>query len=383
MKLHARGIASSISSLIVGEIAHTLTVANGKERILSVNDGYNSAAIGPAAIISSLPFEGLPQEFKLLPSVHSAGALDHLAEGDIVLIKPDGELHTLYRRQSDHNALFVTDRCNSNCLMCSQPPKDRDDIGFFLEINMRLLELIPKDIHILGITGGEPTLLGPRLYFMLRKIKDRLPDTEIHMLTNGRAFAWMNYAELVASVDNPRMVYAIPLYSDYYALHDYIVQAKDAFSQTTLGIHNLARLNQRIEIRIVLHKQVIPRLKQLANFIYRNMPFVDHVALMGLEYTGYTPHNDPLLWIDPYDYVEQLNDAVEFLALNGVNVSIYNLQLCLLPKHLWKYCRKSISDWKQIYIDECMQCDWREECGGLFMSSTRKHSSHIAPMKKQ
>ena len=33
------------------------------------------------------------------------------------------------------------------------------------------------------------------------------------------------------------VVFAIPLYSDIYSKHDYIVQAKDAFYQTCLGIH--------------------------------------------------------------------------------------------------------------------------------------------------
>jgi hypothetical protein len=107
------------------------------------------------------------------------------------------------------------------------------------------------------------------------------------------------------------------------------------------------------------------------------MPFVEHVALMGLEYTGYTPHNDPLLWIDPIEYAEQLNEAVVFLTDHRMNVSIYNHQLCLLPKELWKHCRKSISDWKNVYLDECASCSVLENCGGLFASGLRKHSPYI------
>ncbi len=61
----------------------------------------------------------------------------------------------------------------------------------------------------------------------------------------------------------------IPLYSDFYQIHDYIVQAENAFYQTILGIHNLSRYNIRVEIRIVLHKQSIGRLEQLSNYIYK------------------------------------------------------------------------------------------------------------------
>jgi His-Xaa-Ser system radical SAM maturase HxsC len=167
------------------------------------------------------------------------------------------------------------------------------------------------------------------------------------------------------------------LYSDYYQSHDYIVQAKDAFNQTMLGLHNLATYDQRIEIRIVLHKQTIPRLTKLAKYIYKNLPFVEHVAFMGLEYTGYTPYNIDKLWIDPFEYREELEEAVEYLATHGMNVSIYNSQLCVLPETIWKYARKSISDWKNIYLKECSGCIERENCGGLFSSCEQMYSSHL------
>ena len=310
------------------------------------------------------------------PFVYRTPFLSHLETDDIVVINQNGRVDTLFRKRSPHNALFITDRCNSNCLMCSQPPKDIDDLGYHYEINARLIPLIPKDTQELGITGGEPTLLGDRLRDLFVLLKDELPDTEIHVLTNGRAFAWKKVVQSLSSVDNPRVVYGVPLYSDYYAQHDYIVQAKDAFAQTVMGLHNLARYDQRIEIRVVLHKQSYARLPQLARFIYKNLPFVEHVALMGLEYTGYTPHNDELLWIEPSRYVEHLAEAADYLDDFGINISIYNLQLCLLPQNLWRFCRKSISDWKREYLDECQKCKMLNECGGVFATS-RRYSDEI------
>jgi len=60
-----------------------------------------------------------------------------------------------------------------------------------------------------------------------------------------------------------------------------------------------------------------------------------------------------------------------------MNVSIYNHQLCVLRKSLWKFARKSISDWKNIYLDECASCRAKEECGGLFKWATKLHSAHV------
>src|SRR5260370_18677020 len=109
----------------------------------------------------------------------------------------------------------------------------------------------------------------------------------------------------------------------------------------------------------------------------RNFPFVVHVALMGLEPTGYTPRNKEQLWIDPVDYQDKLEAAVEILATRGMNVSIYNSQLCLLRPSLWKFARKSISDWKNVYLQECQACNVMEQCGGLFQSAEKMHIPHI------
>jgi len=261
--------------------------------------------------------------------------------------------------------------------MCSQPPKNRNDIPYLFNLYKKLIPLIPKDCNEIGITGGEPTLMGDLFFDLLKMIKDQLPNTEIHCLSNGRSFAWKSTSEKLADLNLNRLMLGIPLYSDYYKVHDYIVQAPNAFNQTMQGLYNLALNDQRIEIRIVLHKQSIPRLVKLAKFIYMNLPFVEHVVFMGLEYTGYTPHNIEKLWIDPADYMIELEEAVEFLAINGMNVSIYNSQLCLMPEGLWKYSRKSISDWKNIYLKECENCKMLDSCGGLFASNERKHSKYI------
>ena len=55
---------------------------------------------------------------------------------------------------------------------------------------------------------------------------------------------------------------------------------------------------QKVEIK-VLHKQTIPGLIDLNKYISNNLRFEDHVALMGLEITGYTRANLEDLWIDP------------------------------------------------------------------------------------
>lgn len=106
-----------------------------------------------------------------------------------------------------------------------------------------------------------------------------------------------------------------------YQKRMHVVQARGAFDQTVLG--QLARYDLRVEIRVVLHALTIPRLAELAEYIYRNLTFVEHVALMGLENIGYAPRNMDKLWIDPANYQDQLELAVEILSTRGMHVSTY------------------------------------------------------------
>lgn len=376
MLLRTKGISRNIYEPLVGRVTRNPDKLDENTFLISENEVYEIKNKNFKGVLTKAD---LTESNFVFPTVSKTPTFEHLEEDDIVAVSNDGNINTLYRVNSFHNTLLATERCNSNCLMCSQPPRDKNDIPRLYDIHQKLIPLIPKDCTELGISGGEPTLMGELFFQTLETLKEQLPDTEIHVLTNGRSFAWHNIAERLAKIDYKRLMLGIPVYADYYQVHDYIVQAKDAFNQTILGLHNLARYNQRIEIRIVLHKQSIPRLTKLARYIYKNLPFAEHVTFMGLEYIGYTPHNIEKLWIDPYDYVEELGEAVEFLAGQGMNVSIYNSQLCVLPENLWQYCRKSISDWKNEYLPECKSCNKLNDCVGLFTWNLKKHSEHIKP----
>jgi His-Xaa-Ser system radical SAM maturase HxsC len=308
--------------------------------------------------------------------------LSYLSHGDIVRIdESQGHLRVVYRRNSPHNVLFFTERCNSRCLMCSQPPRRIDDAYLIDEI-LAAIPLMSPDTQELCITGGEPTLLGERLLEVIHAAKRHLPRTSLHMLSNGRLFRDAGLARQVAEVGHPDFMIGIPLYSDIASRHDFVVQTKGAFDETIRGIINLARSEQRIEIRFVIHQQTFSRLPHTARFITRNLPFVDQVALMGLEMMGFAKSNLEALWIDPIDYQSQLREAVVELKAARIPVMIYNHQLCLLDKNLWPVARRSISDWKNVYMPECAHCGVKDECGGFFSSASVRYSNHIRPLEK-
>src|SRR5262249_54848364 len=143
------------------------------------------------------------------------------------------------------------------------------------------------------------------------------------------------------------------------------------------GIMNLAALDQAVEIRVVIHKQTAPYLVDIAEFIARNLPFVNQVALMGLEMIGFARANIDDVWIDPIEYREELRQAVMLLDRRRIKTMIYNHQLCLVDREVWPWTVKSISDWKNEYHPECLNCSVRDRCGGFFFSAKYRMSNHI------
>ena len=119
--------------------------------------------------------------------------------------------------------------------------------------NLELIDLIEDPPPYLTITGGEPTLLGENLFTLISQLKTSMPTTELHMLTNGRTFAFPEYARTFAGIEHPNHQPRNPLYSDTAGVHDYVVQAKGAFDQTVAGFHQAARHGIRVEVRVVLH----------------------------------------------------------------------------------------------------------------------------------
>ncbi len=383
MRLWSMGIAQSLEQTVIARLTES-PVPRREERADFI--AYGSAAAlaafsddwdGYAGALCTDPHGSAPPV--PLPAIHAPPNLEYLRQGDVVALRPSGVVNVLYRRTSLHNTILATERCNSLCLMCSQPPKARDD-SYRVGETLRLLELIDPETQELGLSGGEPTLLGDSFFAIVEKAERCLPQTALHVLTNGRNFKDASFAHRLGVIRHHDMMLGIPLYSDIDWRHDYVVQAPGAYDETLAGFYNLARTGVRTELRVVLHRQTVDRLPQLAEFIVRNLPFVEQVALMGLEMFGFTPRNLDVLWVDPVDYAAQLEAATRTIAQAGMRVLIYNHQLCTLPRSLWPFAVRSISDWKNVYLESCAGCGVRDYCGGFFQSATKRHSAHIRPL---
>ena len=236
-----------------------------------------------------------------------------LEEGDIVDYDPGrGKATVLFRESDVHHSLFLTNRCNSYCLMCSQPPTRQDD-GWLVDQAIEIVRHVRTPPVVIGISGGEPLLAAAGLEHVLATITDCWPDAMVEVLTNGRLLHDSRVKHALFSSPPTNVRWLVPLYGHADFLHDFVVQSPGAFDETLDGLLTLQESHQPIQLRIVLIKPVLEVLDELCRFIGQNLPFVECVALMACEPTGFALANRDLCELDLFDAGQMLERASRVL----------------------------------------------------------------------
>lgn len=303
--------------------------------------------------------------------------LDKFHQNDIISINYDG-ISFLWEFNSSDNCFFITESCSCKCVMCPQPPNKHNPI--LEKIADDVLSLIPKTYRgDICITGGEPTIIKEYFLSLIMRIREKFPYNFLMVLTNGKSFANYDFLNDFSKI-RTKSILAVSMHSDIDYIHDKIVGASKSFDKTQKGIYNLAKAQENIEIRFVISKLNYKRLPNFAEFIYRNFPFIRHVALMGMEYKGLASDNYEDISINPIEYKKYLYEAVRKLDNYNMSFSIYNVPLCLLDERIRKNAAKSISKWKQEYVEECDGCLLKDKCCGVFKTSGEHVYKNISPI---
>ena len=237
-----------------------------------------------------------------------------------------------------------------------------------------------QEISHIGITGGEPTLLGKKFVAFLQRCTSEHPNAVINVLTNGKAFADKSFARDVAEAASSNTLFCISLHAEIDRLHDAIVGKHGSFQDTQRGIYALAEQGARLEIRHVVSRMNYRRLSYFAEHLYNYFPFCVHYAFMGMEVCGHAGENMERLYIPPHEYREELAEAVIYLHRRGLSPSVYNIPLCMCDPRIREFARQSISAWKNTYPSLCDACARRGECAGFFSTSIKIPLEHLQPI---
>lgn len=367
---------------IIGKIIKNQNIEDNPSNYIQVLDDENIDKYQKGC--KGYIFESLPQNVNLNYDSYGYNIknFETLINYDVIEMFDNGIIRVLYRDDSDDNAIVVTNQCNSNCIMCPDSDvvrntRENPNIKTILEH----IECIPDDTEHITITGGEVGILKGDFIKVLEKCKNCLPNTNFLVLTNGRVFSVEQYTEKVADVIPNNIRFAIPIYAANYQLHDEITRVSGSFKQAIEGIHNLINKKINIEIRIVVLKKNYKELENIANFIVRNMPQVDMVNIMALEMTGNAFKNKEQVWINFSDVGSYLYKACMKLIKNGIVTNLYNFPLCCIDERLYSISRKSITDYKVRYKEQCEECNGKDCCGGFFNSTINFKDITIKPIK--
>lgn len=302
-------------------------------------------------------------------------------EDDVLSVNENGVVYCIYNSLSGDNALVFTMQCNSNCIMCpcselsrrNGQPCSADEL-------ITIMRYMPENVAHLTLTGGEPTLLKEDFFEVLSYIQNNRSGTHFQLLTNGRAFADYKFTERFIQHLPDCVDIGIPVYGYNSQTHDSITRAEGSFKEAIIGIHNLLHYHIDIEIRIVLTKMNVDFLDRIAAYIVKYLPGVNKVAFMGLELMGNAAKNMEEVWVPYEEAVRKSEKAINYLIANGINVQIFNIPLCKVPRNLWDICAMSITDYKVQYNEECNECAVKNICGGIFESTKRMAKISTSPI---
>lgn len=305
------------------------------------------------------------------PRVFRYSSDPHLAVGDVLEFS-EGNCYVHFSSASNDNCIVVTNACNEQCLNCPQPDKTRNP--GLPERNARLIRLLPMDVQSVALSGGEPTVDFPELLRVIKALYTRNAGLHIDVLTNGIELSDFSKAEVLATVLNKQTsTFCITLYGDIPSIHDAHTQIPGSFAKVHAALHHLAFYGYTIELRYLITSLNYERLPSFIEYAYENFPFVDHISIMGMEFSGDAVVHASQLFVACETYTPFLLAAVQKAVMRDIPIFIYNHQVCLLPKQLWRFAVASISDWKTGYYPQCEQCDVRGYCGGFFTTSNPEY----------
>lgn len=298
---------------------------------------------------------------------------DEVTHGDVLVVRDNNSVYKMHDGSSSSALVYVTNQCNSNCVMCPDSVKMRtkeNTISF--EELMEYVSLLPSDLKHIDITGGEPTLLKENLPYLIKRALEQAENAEVLMLSNGRSFAVDGYTQKFCVFSDQKFKIEIPIHSADKEKHDYIAGCKGSFEQTMRGIANLLKNGVEVGIRIVVSKLNYRELNPIIQEVKRRFPEIKYINIMGMEILGNAWKNKEIVWEEFENIKPYVEKAVEQSFSCGIEPGLYNFPLCLFEKKYWYCYKNSITDYKIRYFTECEECKEKSECGGFFFSTFRR-----------
>jgi len=297
--------------------------------------------------------------------------------GDVFFSNRTGtSLRTALSQRAVQNTLLVTEQCDNNCTFCSQPPRDVPD---YYDLAIAALSEF-EGSGVIGVSGGEPTIHWEKFIGLLSCESAR--RRPFHVLTHGRVLSRADrVGEMQAHGIIDSVLFGIPIHGASARTHDAVTGVDGSWEETIQGLINLRHIDAALEIRIIITEQILDGLDSVLALLHSILGSSGYrVALMRLEPTGWARGHLNLL----RPSISREAAIIDYVTLNagvrGQQVSLYNYPLCLISEAAREFACKSISDWKNVYPEQCNTCSLKPQCSGLFASERNRVVEKLRPV---
>ncbi|MFH1723456.1 MAG: radical SAM protein [Elusimicrobiota bacterium] len=273
-------------------------------------------------------------------------------------------------------------QCNIGCVFCSNPAKgfrrttdkySYAEIARKVEKYKRGLKTFVKFDSVrdyFNLTGGEPTL-HPEFLRIVAHIRREFPKGLIRVLSNGRMFAYEDFARRTLGIGMSPFEVAVPVFGYDARTHESVSRAPKSFEQTARGLENLRRHRaegQRIELRIILTKIQMRSLDGLLDYVLAELSWVDRVVLLFVELEGFAELYRGQVALTMSECAARLDR--NYAKLRRLpQARLYHFPLCVLPPRLWPFVYNTLDSFKVTHLERCRKsCMYREACVGVHRS---------------
>ncbi len=278
-------------------------------------------------------------------------------------------------------------KCNNNCLMCTNPVGFRNEKisknYTFEKLLRRITNQVSNQYQDIVLNGGEPTI-HPQFLKLLNEIRFRFPLNKIIIVTNGRRFYYPFFTKACLALNNIRFV--ITLHGYNAQTHDRVTQTKGSFVQTVKGIENILKFKNpthSLELRIVLSKLTLPYLEKILAFIENKFPQADRVVLIFMKIQGHAIKNLEDVGIT-YRKVKAIFPKMAKWLLKFKEFCFYHFPLCTIPPKFWPYTWRTLPTYELTFLPTCQKCLYKKYCLGIPKEYLKKvGASEFKPIKKK
>ncbi len=277
-------------------------------------------------------------------------------------------------------SIHLTDVCNSKCTFCIvDAPYMKQDTIMRRRVSRFLAEHAGQGYEAVSLHGGEATIRRDFLE-ILDEIRERGYPT-VHLMTNGRKFARMNFARAV--VDKGVSEFIVSMHGATAGTQDGISLAPGSFDQAVQGIRNVKELGATVRTNSVVCKDNYTELPDIIDLCLDLG--ADEVTISALHTSGTARRN---FWeVTPrYDEIRPyVLQACERAIRRGARPILEGFPYCTVPGY-----ERYLADWRQYKVkvlyrsfvmddygdhmddftrvkdERCGGCVFDKVCGGVY-----------------